>query len=104
MIQTGILNKFNQISKNIDLCNNPINGDFAFGILFKVDDFMLFYNDFKIVYEDCNFKLFSIKTDYAIKMVTVYIVVNDNANNIDRFKMATFLNWALEMEIIDFFN
>lgn len=104
MIQTSILNEFNKIEKNLELCKNPNNGDFAFTMLFKVEEFMIFYNDFKQAYEKCNFKLVSITTHYDIGMINVSIAIEDIASVKDRIKMRAFLDFMLKQDIIDFYN
>lgn len=104
MVQTNILNEFNKIEKNLELCKNPNNSDFAFSMLFKVEEFMIFYNDFKQVYEKCNFKLVSIITHYDISMLNVSIAIKDIASVNDCTKMRTFLDFMLKQDIIDFYN
>lgn len=104
MTKANIINKFNEIEKNIKLCNNPKNGNFAFGVIFKTDKFMTYYNDFHTVYEKSNFKLFSIKTDSLLEIVTVFIAISDISSYDDRIKMKTFLMWASENGIIDFYS
>lgn len=104
MTQTDILNEFAKIEKNLELCKNPNNRGFAFGILFKVDEFMFFYNDFKQVYEKCNFKLCSIITHYDIGILNVTISIKDIANVNDGVKMRSFLDFMLKQDIIDYYN
>lgn len=104
MSQTSILNEFNKIEKNLELSKNPNNGDFAYTALFKIDEFMIFYNDFQQVYEKCNFKLFSIRTHYDIGALNVTIGITDTATRKDRIKMRTFLDFMLKNDIIDFYN
>ena len=104
MTQTSILNEFAKIEKNIELCKNPNNGGFAFSMLFKVDEFMIFYNDFKQAYEKCNFRLVSIITHYDIGMLNVSIAIKDIASVNDMVKMRAFLDFMLKQDIIDFYN
>lgn len=104
MSQVSILNEFNEIEKNLELAKNPSNGDFAYSIIFKVDEFMIFYNDFQQVVAKCNFKLVSIKTYYDIGALNVTIDVFTNTNVIDRVKMRAFLDLLLKNDIIDFYN
>lgn len=104
MTQTSILNEFSKIEKNIELCKNPNNGGFAFSMLFKVKEFMIFYNDFKQVYGKCNFRLVSIITHYDIGMLNVSIAIKDIASVNDMVKMRTFLDFMLKQDIIDFYD
>ena len=104
MTKSSIISKFDEIEKNIELCKNPNNGDFAFGVIFNTDKFMTYYNEFQTVYDKSNFELHKIKTDNSLKIITVFIVIKHNASCTDRLKMKIFLTWALDVGIIDFFN
>lgn len=104
MTKTSIINKFDEIEKNIELCKNPCqNVSFAFGVAFKTDKFMTYYNDFQSVCEKSNFKLASIKTYNSIDIIVAFITATDISNYIDRLKMKIFLTWALDVGIIEFF-
>lgn len=104
MSQASILNEFNEIEKNLELTKNPNNGDFAYSMVFNVEEFMMFYNALQQVCGKCNFKLVSITTHYDIGMLNVTITITDKASTIDRIKMRTFLDLLLKNDIIDFYN
>lgn len=104
MAKISIINKFDEIEKNIELCKNPCQDiALAFGVAFKTDKFMTYYNDFQSVCKKSNFNLSSIKTYNSIDMIVAFIAVTDISNYIDRLKMKIFLTWALGVGIIEFF-
>lgn len=104
MTKTSIINKFDEIEKNIELCKNPHQSvNLAFGVAFKIDKFMTYYNDFQLICEKSNFKLASIKTYKSIDIIVTFIVIKDISNYIDRLKMEIFLTWASDIGIIKFF-
>lgn len=98
--QNKILNEFEQIEKNLDLCKNPDIGENAYIIKFECGNFMLYLNEIKTLIKKYNFALYDIETDYAINTINLTIMAKDTATASDKFNIKTLLEWAFKNEFI----
>lgn len=101
--QNKILNEFEQIEKNLNLCKNPNIGESAYIIKFECENFMLYLNEIKTLVKKRNFVIYDIETDYAIGTINLTITAKDAATAIDKFNVKSLLEWALKNEFITMF-
>lgn len=101
--QNKILNEFEQIEKNLNLCKNPNTGESVYIIKFEVENFMLYLNEIKTLVKKYNFIIYDIETDCAINIINLTITAKDTATASDKFKIKLLLQWALENEFITMF-
>lgn len=101
--QNKILNEFEKIEKNLNLCKNPNNIESVYIIKFNCDDFMLYANEIVNLIKLYNFAIYDVKTDYAIGTIDVTITAKDTATSEHKFRIKTMLQWALENEFIAMF-
>lgn len=101
--QNKILNEFEQIEKNLNLCKNPDIGENMYIIKFECENFMLYLNEIKTLIKKYNFALYDIKTDYAINTINLTIMAKDTATASDKFNIKSLLEWALKNEFITMF-
>lgn len=101
--QNKILNEFEQIEKNLNLCKNPNFGVSAFIIKFECENFMLYFNEIKTLVKKCNFAIYDIETDYATNTISLTITAKGTATTSDKFNVKTFLDWAFKNEFITMF-
>ena len=101
--QNKILNEFEQIEKNLNLCKNPNTGEGAYIIKFECENFMSYLNEIKTLVKKHNFAIYDIETDYAIGTINLTITAKDTATASDKFNVKSLLEWALKNEFITMF-
>lgn len=101
--QDKILNEFEKIEKNLNLCKNPNTGESAYIIMFNCDEFMLYVNELVKLVKAYNFDIYDIETDYTLGTVKVTITAKDTATSEHKFKIKTLLQWLQENDFIIMF-
>lgn len=98
--QNKILNGFEQIEKNLNLCKNPDIGYSAYIIKFDIENFMLYLNEIKTLVKKYNFAIYDVETDYSTSTISLTIIAKGTATASDKFNVRTFLEWTLKNEFI----
>ena len=101
--QKKIINEFEQIEKNLNLCKNPDIGENTYIIKFECENFMLYLNDIKTLVKSHNFAIYDIETDYSTSTINLTITAKDTATASDKFNIRSLLDWALKNEFITMF-